>query len=110
MQRRPERPDYASNEVGLLEASGNRKEKETLQERRSREVPWYGKEPLGFWKGVPGAENYSSEDFGNVTKDAKSAERREHFHCPLLFNCIFHRLVVHWLLPSSWLWDSIPHL
>lgn len=90
VQRRPERPDYASNE-----ASCNRKEKETSQERRSREVPRYVKETLGFWKGVLGAENHLSEDFGNVTEDAKSAERREHFHCALLFNCVFHRLVVH---------------
>lgn len=48
--------------------------------------------------------------FSNATEDVKGAERRDQSHSTLLCNCLFQRLEVNWIFPSSWLCASIPHL
>lgn len=63
-----------------------------------------------FSKDVWGAHKYLFDDVSNVTEHVKRAERRDHSHSTLLFNCLLHRPEVNWIFPSSWLCASISHL
>lgn len=61
--------------------------RDTLQ---GREVLWSKKKPLRLsqkmcWEAVL---------YLKASEDAKSVDRREHFHSSPCFNCLFHRLEV----------------
>ena len=86
---------YGCESWTVKKAECRRVDGDLTKKERQREVQWCKKRTFGtLSKDVLGAGNYLLQDLSDVTEDAISAERREHFPSTLLFNSLFHRLEV----------------